>query len=98
MHWSRAWGDSSSRWPRRSGTKPSRTDDFAPSKDSNSLFDPAGRQLFRRIWGLTWPLIVANALELTVGLIDLWLVRPFGPAATAAIGVGRQVTFLVEAM
>ncbi|MBI1916811.1 MAG: MATE family efflux transporter [Planctomycetes bacterium] len=62
------------------------------------LFDPAGHQLSRGIWSLTWPLMVANALELAVGLIDLWLVRPFGPAATAAIGVGRQVTFLVEAV
>jgi len=42
--------------------------------------------------------MVSNALELAVGLIDLWLVRPFGTSATAAIGVGRQVTFLVEAM
>src|SRR5213592_4447397 len=68
------------------------------SEDSPLLFDAAGRQLSRRIWSLTWPLIVANALELAVGLIDLWLVRPFGPAATAAIGVGRQVAFLAEAM
>jgi putative MATE family efflux protein len=42
--------------------------------------------------------MVSNALELAVGLIDLWLVRPFGPSATAAIGVCRQVTFLVEAI
>src|SRR6266849_1177557 len=68
------------------------------SEASPLLFDAAGRQLFRRIWSLTWPLIVANALELMVGLIDLWLVRPLGPAATAALTVGRQVTFLVEAM
>ena len=60
------------------------------------LFDPAGRQLSRHIWSLTWPLIVANTLELVVGLIDLWLVRPFGPAATAALSIGRQVTILVE--
>lgn len=62
------------------------------------LFDPADRRLGQRIWSLTWPLMVANALELAVGLIDLWLVRPFGPSATAAIGIGRQVTFLVEAI
>jgi putative MATE family efflux protein len=61
-------------------------------------FDPAGRKLYRRIWGLTWPLMVSNALELVVGLVDLRLVRPFGPSATAALGVGRQVTFLVEAL
>jgi len=67
-----------------------------PIKDS--LFDPTKRNLFRRIWGLTWPLMLANALELAVGLIDLLLVRPYGPAATAAVGLGRQVTFLVEAL
>jgi putative MATE family efflux protein len=62
------------------------------------LFDPASRQLSRRIWSLTWPLIVANALELAVGLIDLWLVRPFGKEGTAALVVCRQVTILVEAV
>jgi len=34
---------------------------------------------------------------MTVGLVDLLFVRPFGPAATATIGVSRQVTFVVEA-
>lgn len=63
--------------------------------DDNPLL---GLALFRRIWGLAWPLIVANAMELVVGLIDLWLVRDFGPAATAAVGLGRQVIFLVEAL
>jgi putative MATE family efflux protein len=61
------------------------------------LFDPSDRALFRRIWALTWPMVVYNVLELTVGLVDLLMVRPFGPPATAAVGVGRQVTFLVEA-
>jgi Na+-driven multidrug efflux pump len=42
--------------------------------------------------------VASNALDLAVGLIDLWLVRPFGPPATAAIAVGRQVTFVVEAV
>jgi putative MATE family efflux protein len=56
------------------------------------------RHLYLRIWSLTWPLLAANGLELVLGLVDLWLVRPFGPAATAAIGLCRQVTFLVEAM
>ncbi len=61
------------------------------------MVTPIDLSLFRRIWSLTWPMIVANALELTVGLVDFLLVRPFGPAATAAIGVSRQVTFVVEA-
>jgi putative MATE family efflux protein len=61
------------------------------------FLDPTDRALFRRIWSLTWPLVLANGLEMTVGLVDLLLVRPFGPSATAAIGVSRQVTFVVEA-
>jgi putative MATE family efflux protein len=55
------------------------------------------RDVYWRIWSLTWPMVVANGLEMTVGLVDLLLVRPFGPAGTAAIGVGRQVSFVVEA-
>src|SRR5262249_46498914 len=35
---------------------------------------------------------------LVVGLIDLLLVRPLGPPATAAIGVSRGVTLIVEAL
>ena len=61
------------------------------------LFDSANRELFRRVWSLSWPMVVYNVLEMTVGLVDLFMVRPFGPAATAAIGVSRQLTFLVEA-
>lgn len=53
--------------------------------------------LFRRIWSLSWPLVVYNVLEMAVGFADLVMVRPFGPAATAAVGLSRQVTFLVEA-
>ena len=60
--------------------------------------DPADRRLYQRIWSLTWPLMASNALDLALGLIDLWFVRPFGPPATAALAVGRQVTFLVEAV
>jgi putative MATE family efflux protein len=66
-------------------------------EDAYVLLDPGDRALFRRIWALTWPMVVYNVLELTLGLVDLLMVRPFGPAATAAVGVSRQVTFLVEA-
>ncbi len=60
------------------------------------LFNPDDRALFRRVWQLAWPTAIYGALELTVGLVDLLMVRPLGPSATAAIGIGRQVTFLVE--
>src|SRR5438128_2459754 len=43
-------------------------------------------------------MVAYNLLELAVSLVDLALVRPLGPAATAAFGVGRQVTFVVEAV
>ena len=54
------------------------------------------RKLFRRIWSLSWPMVVYNLLEMTVGFVDLLMVRSFGPEATAAIGVSRQITFLIE--
>ncbi len=60
------------------------------------LFNTDDRALFRRVWQLAWPTAIYGALELTVGLVDLLMVRPLGPSATAAIGIGRQVTFLVE--
>ncbi|MFQ5927159.1 MAG: MATE family efflux transporter [Terriglobia bacterium] len=61
------------------------------------MFDPTDRELFRRIWSLSWPTVLYYLLEMTVGLVDLLMVRSLGQAATAAIGVNRQVTFLVEA-
>ena len=57
---------------------------------------PTSRELFRRIWSLSWPMVVYNLLEMTVGFVDLLMVRPFGPEATAAIGISRQITFLIE--
>jgi putative MATE family efflux protein len=54
------------------------------------------RASFRTVWRLTWPMVIYNVLEMTVGFVDFLMVRPFGPAATAAIGIDRQVTFLVQ--
>ena len=52
---------------------------------------------YRRIWTLAWPTVVYGLLELSVGLADLLMVRGLGHEATAAIGLNRQITFLVEA-
>ena len=52
---------------------------------------------YRRIWTLAWPTVIYSLLELSVGLADLMMVRGLGHEATAAIGLNRQVTFLVEA-
>lgn len=61
------------------------------------MTDHASRQMFRRIWSLAWPTVVYNLLEMSLGMADLLMVRSFGQEATAAIGLNRQVTFLVEA-
>ena len=51
-----------------------------------------------RIWPVVWPILLYNLLEMTVGLADLMMVRPLGTDATAAVGVCRQITFLIEAV
>lgn len=55
------------------------------------------RSISTRIWALALPTVLYNLLEMTLGLVDLLMVRSFGPEATAAIGLIRQVTFIVEA-
>lgn len=65
-------------------------------KQETSLTGPTNQELFQRIWSLSWPIVVYHVLEMTVGFVDFLMVRPFGPEATAAMGLSRQVTFLVE--
>ncbi len=52
---------------------------------------------FRRIWSLAWPTVVYSLLELSLGLADFLMVRGLGRDASAAIGLNRQITFLIEA-
>ncbi|MFP6598533.1 MAG: MATE family efflux transporter [Candidatus Hydrogenedentota bacterium] len=47
---------------------------------------------------LALPTVAYNIIEMGLGLTDLFMVRSFGPAATAALGLNRQITFLFEAM
>ena len=58
--------------------------------------DPAERGSYRRIWALAWPTLVYSLLELSLGTADFLMVRGLGSEATAAIGLNRQVTFLLE--
>ena len=51
---------------------------------------------YRRIWALAWPTLVYSVLELSLGTADFLMVRGLGSEATAAIGLNRQVTFLLE--
>ncbi len=66
------------------------------AEDLTLTFDSTDGDLFRRIWRMTWPMVVYNLLEMTVGLVDFLMVRPLGSPATAAIGLSRQVTFIIE--
>ena len=69
-----------------------------PPAPSNHASDPAAESvLFRRIWALAWPTLLYNVLELSLGVADLLMVRGLGHEATAAIGLTRQIAFLLEA-
>lgn len=56
------------------------------------------RELIRRVWNLSWPTVLFGALEACLGLADLLMVRALGAEATAAVGVCRQVTFLIDSV
>ena len=58
---------------------------------------PNDRELAWRVWSMAWPTVLHGLLESSMGVVDLLMVRPLGPDATAAVGIGRQVTFLVAA-
>ena len=60
------------------------------------MTESADRGSYRRIWALAWPTLVYSVLELSLGTADFLMVRGLGSEATAAIGLNRQVTFLLE--
>ena len=62
----------------------------------DSASESADRGSYRRIWALAWPTLVYSMLELSLGVADFLMVRGLGSEATAAIGLNRQVTFLLE--
>ena len=62
----------------------------------DSVPDSAERGSYRRIWALAWPTLVYSFLELSLGTADFLMVRGLGSEATAAVGLNRQVTFLLE--
>lgn len=44
-----------------------------------------------RVWGVAWPLILTNMLNVSVGIIDFKMVGSLGITAIAAVGMSRQV-------
>ena len=59
--------------------------------------DRPNRAMYGRIWSLAWPTVLYSVLELSLGVADLLMVRGLGQEATAAIGLTRQIAFLLEA-
>ncbi len=68
-----------------------------PDRPDRASDDAPESALFRRIWALAWPTLLYNVLELSLGTADLLMVRGLGHEATAAIGLTRQIAFLLEA-
>lgn len=53
------------------------------------------RALLRLIGELGYPVVLANLLQATVGIIDIWMVSRLGTEATAAVGMSRQLIMVV---
>ena len=68
-----------------------------PDRPEPPLDRTPGSAMYGRIWALAWPTLLYNVLELSLGVADLLMVRGLGFEATAAIGLTRQIAFLVEA-
>ncbi len=49
------------------------------------------RGLLSLIAKLAYPVVLANLLQATVGVIDIWMVSRLGTQATAAVGMSRQL-------
>jgi len=53
------------------------------------------RVLLSAIGRLAYPVVLANLLQATVGIIDIWMVSRLGTQSTAAIGMSRQLINVV---
>ena len=70
---------------------------MTPAPPDRASPDAPESAMFRRIWAIAWPTLLYNVLELSLGVADLLMVRGLGHEATAAIGLTRQIAFLLEA-
>ena len=55
-------------------------------------------QVLRHVWAIAWPVVVASLIDATEGLVDIYFVGFLGPAAISAIGMSRQIVFIVMVM
>lgn len=48
----------------------------------------------RPMWGLAWPVVLAELGWMMMGIVDTLMVAPLGPAAIGAVGLGNGVFFV----
>jgi len=53
---------------------------------------------YREIWTLSWPVMLAQVLVSTVGLVDIAMVGRLGPDAVAAVGYASQFFNLAQSV
>ncbi len=53
------------------------------------------RDLLGTIGSLAYPVVLANLLQATVGVVDIWMVSRLGTQSTAAVGLSRQLIMIV---
>ncbi|MEX2536594.1 MAG: MATE family efflux transporter [Trueperaceae bacterium] len=59
------------------------------------FFPARTRRVFRHVWRLALPVIVANMLQSLVNVADVFLAGRLGPIEIAAVGMGTSVRMLV---
>jgi len=47
------------------------------------------------VGNLAYPVVLANLLQATVGIVDIWMVSRLGTQSTAAVGLSRQLIMIV---
>ena len=70
-----------------------------PQSPPDSDPTPTGQaQVLRQVWTIAWPVVVASMLDAMEGLVDISMVGQLGPAAISAVGLSRQILFVIMVM
>lgn len=68
----------------------------SPSHPETTPSDPA--PVLPQVWAIAWPVVAASMLDAMEGLVDISMVGQLGPAAISAVGLSRQVLFVIMVM
>ena len=64
-------------------------------KSSLTRYLALDRKLLSMVGNLAYPVVLANLLQATVGIVDIWMVSRLGTQSTAAVGLSRQLIMIV---